>query len=292
MITVANGPAPTVSAIRAVGAVPRFADIDARSMQMDPASVRAKVSSSTRCVIPVHMYGTPSPIDAIAKVCVDCGLQLIEDCAQAHGTLFQGEHVGNTGSIGCFSFYPTKNLGAFGDAGMVVTNDTQLAAQLREQACYGFRGDRVSHTEGLNCRLDELQAACLRIQLTYLPAALERRAAIARTYTEQLAETGLPLPICPKYGTASWHQYVIRVRERPRWIDYLKSRGIGVGIHYATAVHLMPAFRQFGDGEGSLPVTEQACNEVVSLPMFPELGTAQIREVVATMWAGVQEGLH
>lgn len=291
VITVANGPAPTVSAIRAVGATPRFVEIDAATMQMDPGCIKASVNSATRCVIPIHLYGAPAPIDAISKVCQDYGLELIEDCAQAHGTYVQGKHVGNVGAVGCFSFYPTKNLGAFGDAGMVVTNDAALAAQLREQACYGFRGDRISHSEGLNCRLDELQAACLRVQLNYLPAALQRRIAIARSYSERLDQSGLLLPVWPTCGTASWHQYVIRVPQRQRWIDYLRRLSISVGVHYATPVHLMPAFRRFGNGDGSLPITEQACSEVVSLPMFPELDDARISDVVSAIFVGILAGL-
>ncbi len=291
VITVANGPAPTASAIRAVGATPRFVEIDAATMQMDPGCIHASINSATRCVIPIHLYGAPAPIDAISQVCQDYGLELIEDCAQAHGTYVRGQHVGNRGAAGCFSFYPTKNLGAFGDAGMVITNDAARAAQLREQACYGFRGDRISHCEGLNCRLDELQAACLRVQLTYLPAALKSRIAIARSYSEHLADAGLLLPVWPTCGTTSWHQYVVRVQQRQCWIDYLRQLSISVGVHYATPVHLMPAFRPFGNGEGSLPITEQACSEVISLPMFPELDDARIRDVVAAILAGIRDGL-
>lgn len=292
VITVANGPVPTVAAIRAVGGHPRFVDVDAETLQMDPEKVRAAVTSATSCVVPIHLYGFPAPIEPIARICSEVGVALIEDCAQAHGTRANGLHAGQYGAMGCFSFYPTKNLGAFGDAGMVVTNDESTAAKLREQACYGFRGDRIAHSEGLNCRLDELQAACLRVQLKYLSTALDKRASIAKRYMELLENVGLALPSWPINGKAAWHQFVMRVKCRTQWIDWLSKRKVQVGVHYATPVHLMPAFRHFGQGEGSLPVTEQACREVVSLPMFPELDEVRIARVAEAIKAGYRSGLR
>jgi dTDP-3-amino-2,3,6-trideoxy-4-keto-D-glucose/dTDP-3-amino-3,4,6-trideoxy-alpha-D-glucose/dTDP-2,6-dideoxy-D-kanosamine transaminase len=292
VITVANGPVPTIAAIRAVGATPRFVDVDPVTLQIDPRLIRAAVTPATRCVIPIHLYGYPAPVQQIADICADFGLELIEDCAQAHGTLISGQHAGDFGSMGCFSFYPTKNLGAFGDAGMVVTNDEAIAALLREQACYGFRGDRIAHSQGLNCRLDELQAACLRVQLQYLPSALARRESIARRYIELMTGLGLVLPAWPTSGSAAWHLFVIRVKSRAQWIDWLAQRHIQVGVHYPTPVHLMPAYRGFAAGEGSLPVTEQACREVISLPMFPELDDARITSIAEAMVAGYQAGLR
>jgi dTDP-3-amino-2,3,6-trideoxy-4-keto-D-glucose/dTDP-3-amino-3,4,6-trideoxy-alpha-D-glucose/dTDP-2,6-dideoxy-D-kanosamine transaminase len=292
VITVANGPVPTIAAICAVGATPRFVDIDPVTLQINHALVRTAVTPATRCVIPIHLYGYPAPIEQIASICADVGVELIEDCAQAHGTLASGRHVGKFGAMGCFSFYPTKNLGAFGDAGMVVTNDEASAAALREQACYGFRGDRIAHSQGLNCRLDELQAACLRVQLKYLPLALAKREAIARRYFDLLSGLGLVLPAWPTNGSAGWHLFVIRVKSRAQWIDWLAQRQIQVGVHYATPVHLMPAYRHFSTGEGSLPVTEQACREVISLPMFPELDDARITRVAEAVIAGYRAGLR
>ena len=246
----------------------------------------------TRCVIPIHLYGLPAPVEQIASICTEFGVAMIEDCAQAHGTWVGGKHAGQFGVTGCFSFYPTKNLGAFGDAGMCITSDDAIAAQLREQACYGFRGDRIAHREGLNCRLDELQAACLRVQLRYLPDALSQRASIARQYFELLSELGIVLPAWPTNATASWHQFVIRVKMRSEWIAWMNSQQIHVGIHYAAPVHLMPAYCRFGKGEGSLPITEQACREVISLPMFPALDDIRVLRVVEAIVAGYRTGLR
>lgn len=292
VITVANGPVPTIAAICAVGATPRFVDVDPVTLQIQPELVQAAVTPATRGVIPIHLYGYPAPIEQIARICEESQIVLIEDCAQAHGTMVGNQHAGNLGSMGCFSFYPTKNLGAFGDAGMVVTNSAVVASALREQACYGFRGDRIAHTTGLNCRLDELQAACLRVRLKHLSEALIQRDSIARRYLELLSDLELTVPVWPIAGTAAWHLFVIRVKNRARWIEWLAERQIQVGIHYASPVHLMPAYREFGNGEGSLPVTEQACREVISLPMFPELDDARVTRVAEAIVAGYQAGLR
>lgn len=296
VITVANGPVPTVAAIRAVGAVPRFVDVDSRNLQMDPTKVEAAITSRTRCVLPIHLYGWPAPMEPIVQICRMHRLALVEDCAQAHGTRLgrppTDRHVGTCGDIGCFSFYPTKNLGALGDAGMCVTADAALAANIREQTCYGFRGDRTAHREGLNCRLDELQAACLRVRLKNLPAALQRRQEIAARYRSGLAGTRLGMLELPQHGTASWHQFVLRVAARDAWLQWFDRQRIHVGIHYAMPVHRMPAYGWLGLEEGSLPMTEQACREVISLPIFPGLSDAQIDRVIAAVEAGVAAGLR
>lgn len=292
VITVSNGPVPTIAAIRAVGAVPRFVDIDSGNLQIDPQLIEDAITAQTRCVLPIHLYGWPAPVAAIAEVCRTHNLVLVEDCAQAHGTWASGQHVGTLGAIGCFSFYPTKNLGAFGDAGLCVTHDAALAANLREQACYGFRNDRVAHREGLNCRLDELQAACLRVKLKQLDTALQLRANIAETYRRGLAGTGLSMLPIPEQGRASWHQFVIRAQQREAWIKWFERSAIQVGVHYATPVHRMPAYQWLGYSEGSLPNTEQACREVVSLPLYPELTDAQAERVIDCVHAGLASGLR
>lgn len=291
VITVANGPAPTVAAIRAVGAEPRFVDIDPATYQIAPKLVARAITSRTRCILPLHLYGHPAPVEQLVALSRDHGIALVEDCAQAHGAYISAQHAGTYGEIGCFSFYPTKNLGAFGDAGMCVTNNEQLAARLREQACYGFRRDRIAHSEGLNCRLDELQAACLRVRLKYLPAALGKRNTIAHQYLAGLAETALELPAQSPNDQAAWHQFVIRVTQREKWIQWFASQRIEVGVHYPVAVHLMPAYRALGYAHGSLPATEEACRQVLSLPMYPELSSTEIERVVAAVHTGLASGL-
>ena len=287
VITVANGPVPTVAAIRAVGAMPRFVDVDPASLQMAPDKIATAINDRTRCVLPMHLYGWPAPLEPIAELCRDRGLALVEDCAQAHGTWLGNRHAGTCGDIGCFSFYPTKNLGAFGDAGMCVTADAALAANIREQTCYGFQGDRIAHREGLNCRLDEIQAACLRVRLKNLPAALQRRQQIAARYRSGLQGSGLRMLPLPEHGIASWHQFVIRVDARDAWIQWLDQHRIQVGIHYAVPVHRMPAYDWLGVEEGSLLASEQACREVLSLPIYPELSDSQIDRILAALRAGL-----
>lgn len=281
VITVANGPVPTVAAIRAVGATPRFVDVDAANLQLAPEKIGAAINSRTRCVLPIHLYGWPAPLERIAEICRAHGLALVEDCAQAHGTRVGQQHAGTLGDIGCFSFYPTKNLGAFGDAGMCVTADAGLAAKIREQTCYGFRGDRIAESEGLNCRLDELQAACLRVRLRHLAVALAARQRIAGRYRRELAGTGLPMLPPAEHGTSAWHQFILRVPQRAAWLEWFNQQRIQVGIHYATPVHRMPAYAWLGYPEGSLPETERACREVLSLPIYPELSDQQIDRIVA-----------
>ena len=280
VITVANGPVPTVAAIRAVGAVPRFVDLCDSSLQMSPEKLIAAIDARTRCIIPIHLYGYPAPVDEIINIANSRNIPVIEDCAQAHGAYLRNRHVGSFGAIGCFSFYPTKNLGAFGDGGMCVTNNPDLAHRIRQIARYGFLDDRVAHCDGLNCRLDELQAAILRVRLRHLPVDLTSRQEIAKRYSTTLGQCSLILPIEPPYGTHAWHLYVARSSGRASMIERLKNAGVQCGIHYQHPVHLMPAFRWLGYHQGDLPVTEKACNEVLSLPMFPELNEDEIQRVI------------
>jgi dTDP-4-amino-4,6-dideoxygalactose transaminase len=289
VITVANGPAPTVAAIRAVGATPCFVDVDPVSLQVNPDLIAKAITPRTRCVVPLHLYGCPSPVDRILEICRNFGLYLIEDCAQAVGTRLGQLHVGMYGDIGCFSFYPTKNLGAFGDAGMCVTNSDALASRMREQRCYGFRNDRVAHVDGLNCRMDEVQAACLRVRLNYLQASLMGRSRNAEGYLQRLSSTGMRLPLIPQNGTHSWHQFVVRVLDRAGWTQWLNMHHVGFGIHYEHPVHLMPAYSQFA--ARSLPVTEMVCKQVLSLPIFPELGCPEVERVCDVIELGLRTGL-
>ncbi|MEQ1830498.1 MAG: DegT/DnrJ/EryC1/StrS family aminotransferase [Pirellula sp.] len=293
VITVANGPVPTATAIRSVGAIPVFVDVDPVTLQMDVNELKLAISSSTRCVIPLHLYGIPAPTIEIARICQDNELSLIEDCAQAHGTKILERHVGTAGRIGCFSFYPTKNLGAFGDAGMCVTNDPELDVRLRELRQYGFRGkERIAHDHGINGRLDELHAACLRVRLRHLDEALARRKEIAGQYLGQLQGLPVGLPAVPLFGDSSWHQFVVRVQERTRWIKFLEEQHVQVGVHYEWPVHRMPGFLKTSRACGRLSSTLNACVEVMSLPIFPELRSDEIARVVQAIRRGVNSGLR
>jgi len=290
VLTVANGPVAPIAAIRSVGAYPRFVDIDPVTLQMSVIDLRKSISRRTRCIIPIHLYGQAAPIREILEIADSFGVPVIEDCAQAHGTRVFGQHMGSFGRIGCFSFYPTKNLGAFGDAGLCVTNDTALAQRIREVGLYGFRGrERIAFRDGHNARLDELQAAFLRIRLKYLPDDLVRRQLIACRYRRGLESLPMSLPVVVPESEPSWHQFVLRTPRRDELCHYLSSHGIESGIHYKHPVHCMPAFKKFSYSEGSLPHTEQACRDVISLPMFPELLDEEIDRVVSACKAFGQE---
>lgn len=283
VITVANAGAPPVAAIRAAGATPRFVDVEPGTLLMDPGALEAAIGERARAILPVHLYGQPAPLDEILAIAGRCGLPVVEDCAQAHGATYRGRPVGGQGRIGCFSFYPTKNLGAYGDGGMCVTGDAALAESLREQRMYGFRGDRESHVEGLNSRLDELQAAVLRVKLRSLAATNEERRHLAARYARGLAETAWrPVESAPGRGHV-WHLHVVRGPGRERAMGALEAAGIGCGVHYPVAAHLMEAWRASGPGPGALPVTERACAQVLSLPLWPGLGERAVDEVVRAL---------
>jgi dTDP-3-amino-2,3,6-trideoxy-4-keto-D-glucose/dTDP-3-amino-3,4,6-trideoxy-alpha-D-glucose/dTDP-2,6-dideoxy-D-kanosamine transaminase len=292
VITVANGPVPTAAAIQAVGATPCFVDVEPNSLQMDPVQMRSAIRSQTRCVIPVHLYGQSAPMIDIADICRQYGIFLIEDCAQAHGTHFANQHVGGFGDISCFSFYPTKNLGALGDAGMCVTNDAHLSQRLREVGQYGYRErQRIAYSNGINCRLDELQAAFLRTQLPNLRAKIARRHEIAEFYLTRLRNLPFCLPEAGSDSKPSWHQFVIRCRQRSKLIDFLRHKKIFASIHYEWPVHSMPAFSSTSIVPFPMPVTELACKQVVSLPVFPELLLHELERVVRALHEAVQNDI-
>jgi len=267
----------TASAIRAVGAVPRFVDVLPDTLTLDHRGLKRTLSRRTRCVMPVHLFGCPVPMDDITTFAEQNRLQIVEDCGQGHGTISGSRHVGTFGRIGCFSFYPTKNLGACGDGGMCVTDDPQLDALLRRLRCYGFDAERTVRVDGRNSRLDELQAALLRVKLAVLPEKLARRRAIAAIYRRRLAEADAGLP-CPVTGHA-YHQFVVRVPDRNVLLEGLMRHRIGFGVHYPTPLHLMPAYRFLGHMTGDFPVAEEVSEQVVSLPMYPELTDQEVERV-------------
>ena len=283
IITVANGGVPPVAAIRAIGAVPRFVDVDPGTLLMDRTLLETALTDRTRCILPVHLYGQPAPMYPILEFAAAHKLRVVEDCAQAHGSFYDGRHVGGFGDIGCFSFYPTKNLGAFGDGGLCVTDDPALEEHLRMLRFYGFRNDRHAHCDGINSRLDELQAAILRVKLRHLSDAIETRREIARTYRNSLAGSSFRLTGEAKDGTHAYHLFVIRTPDRTQAIDALNRAAIGYGIHYPEPVHLMEAYRHLGGMQGDLPVTEAACDSVISLPIYPGLSLSDARRVADTL---------
>jgi len=283
VITVANAGVPPVAAIRASGATPRFVDVQANSHVMDPDLLGAAITGRTRAILPVHLYGQPADLDAISRCASDRGLSLVEDCAQAHGARYRGAHVGGRGSFGCFSFYPTKNLGALGDGGMVVTGDAGRAEQLGMLRMYGYRDDRHAHCEGLMSRLDELQAAVLRVGLSHLDESLAARRALAQQYQEGLADCGYGVPHEMEGTTHAHHLFVIETPERARVTDALKRAGIGFAIHYPEPVHRMEAYGFLGYGPGDLPVSEASATRVLSLPLYPGLARDDVERVIEVL---------
>jgi dTDP-4-amino-4,6-dideoxygalactose transaminase len=254
-------------------------DIDPRSFTLDPAKLEAAITPATRAVIPVHLYGQSADLEPILSLARKRRIRVIEDCAQSHGATYHGRRTGAWGDMACFSFYPTKNLGAIGDGGFVATDDPQLAENARLLREYGWRERYVSDVAGWNTRLDELQAAILRVKLRTLDADNAQRRRLASRYDEWLAASPVILPVEMPYGQHVYHLYVVRAERRAALQVFLKERGIGSLIHYPVPVHLQPAYRgRLGD-VGSLPETERAAREVLSLPMVPELTEAEVRQV-------------
>jgi dTDP-4-amino-4,6-dideoxygalactose transaminase len=285
VITVSHTAVATVAAIELAGATPVLVDIEPDYFTLDPDKLEAAISPRTKAIIPVHLYGQPADLKPILEITRRHGVRVIEDCAQAHGAIYRGRRVGSWGDIACFSFYPTKNLGALGDGGMVVTNDSTLAERARLLREYGWASRYVSRVAGWNSRLDELQAAALRVKLRYLDADNAARARLAAEYEDDLADTALDTSKCRADATHVFHLYVVRSRERNELQTFLQARGVGALIHYPVPVHLQPAYQGRLQGGDKLPETERAAREVLSLPMFPELGESEVQMVIATIQA-------
>lgn len=293
VLTVSHTAVATVAAIDLCGAVPVFVDIDPKSFTMDPdcldETIRRLPGRPYRAVVPVHLYGHPADMGGIARIAGRYGLRVVEDCAQSHGALWGGRRTGTLGDIAAFSFYPTKNLGALGDGGMVATGDSGLAERVRLLREYGWKERYISSIAGTNSRLDELQAAVLRVKLRYLDGENARRRKIADLYSASLAGTRISLPVAAPGATPVYHQYVIRTEGRDDLKAYLGKNGVGTLIHYPVPVHLQPAYREYAAGEARLPHTEVAAGKILSLPMYPELGDEQAR-AVARHIEGWREG--
>lgn len=280
VITVSHTAVATVAGIEATGARAVLIDIDPHSFGLDPGQLASALSSKTRAIVPVHLYGHPVDMAAVMDVAREHGLRVIEDCAQAHGACYQGERVGSIGDIGCFSFYPTKNLGAIGDGGMAVTDDAQLAQRIRLLREYGWAERYVSHETGYNSRLDELQAAILRAKLSNLDHDNTARRRIAGMYTGALSAAGGAIPHVRQGCDHVFHLFVVRSPQRDRDIERLRDRGVAAGIHYAVPVHLQPAYKGRVRVAGELKHTERVAREVLSLPMYPELTPVEIDIVI------------
>ena len=283
VITVSHTAVATVAAIVAAGAAPVLVDIEPDHFTIDAHRIEAAVTPRTKAVIPVHLYGQPCNMDAVLEVARRRGLKVIEDCAQATGADYRGRKVGSFGDIGCFSFYPTKNLGALGDGGMVVTDDDALAEQLRAVREYGWDDERVSQTTGFNSRLDEMQAAILGAKLPRLDADNARRREIADGYDAALAGSGLALPHRRGDATHVFHLYVVRTDRRDTLLARLKERNIAAGVHYPVPVHQQPGYAGHVRVADDLRESERAAAEVVSLPIYPELTAEERERVVAAL---------
>lgn len=293
VLTVSHTAVATASAIGLCGATPIFVDIGPNGYTMDPDRLEDSIKRfrgwHLKAVVPVHLYGHPVDMGAIAEVARRYDLRVVEDCAQSHGATFRGKRTGSLGHIAAFSFYPTKNLGALGDGGLVATDDPELAERIRLLREYGWKERYVSAVEGQNSRLDELQAAVLRVKLPHLDAENESRGRLASIYHSLLADTGLVLPWTNPDVTHVYHQYVIRTSRRDALRTHLKAKGIGTLIHYPVPVHRQPAYSGFQPGGNSLLKTEEIVGEILSLPMFPELREEQAHAVAREIreWRGV-----
>ncbi len=283
VITVSHTAVATVAAIELCGAVPRFVDIDPVTFTLDPTLLEAAITPRTKAVVPVHLYGGPADMDAILSIARQHGLLVIEDCAQAHGARYRGRMVGTMGDAAAFSFYPTKNLGAIGDGGAVATDRPDVAERLRLLRQYGWRERYISDIPGHNSRLDELQAAILRVRLGHLDEENDTRRRLAAIYDEALRDLPLERPRPRPDDHHVYHLYAVRAGQRDALQAHLTERGIGTAVHYPAPVHLQPAYHRLGYGPGSLPVTESAARSVLSLPMFPNLSPESAVAVAAAI---------
>jgi dTDP-4-amino-4,6-dideoxygalactose transaminase len=281
VITASHTFVATAEAIALTGAKPVFVDIDPITYTIDVAKIEEHITPRTRAIIPVHLYGQPADMDPIMHIAEQHGLWLIEDACQAHGARYRGRRVGGLGYMAAFSFYFSKNLGAYGEAGIVTTNDAELAHKVRKLRDHGS-SERYQHDLiGMNGRMDEIQAAVLRAKLPYLEAWNEQRRANADGYASLLADIdALTTPSTADYSEHVFHLYVVRVPQRDELRRHLGELGIGTGIHYPVPCHLQPAFRSLGYGPGDLPVTERVADKIISLPMYPELTSEQQNYVV------------
>jgi len=282
VITVSNTYISTVDAIVRNAATPIFVDIDPDTYTMDVSQVRSKVSSRTKAILPVHLYGHPTSMEELKSIALEKGLTIIEDACQAHGAEFRGTKVGNLGDVACFSFYPSKNLGAYGDSGLLVTNNDQLAEKLRMLRNYGQVRRFEHELVGVNSRMDDLQAAILRTKLVYLDRWNAARREAASLYNKLFEGVDIVTPVEAPYAKHVYHLYVVRCKDRERLRTRLATEGVQTAIHYPIPVHKQRAYLQLGH-TSNLSETEKACQEILSLPMHPWLNEDEISRVVHTV---------
>jgi len=281
VITVSHTALATTAAIVMTGATPVLVDIEESYYTIDPIKVASAVTPKTKAILPVHLYGQPCDMDPLIDLAQKNNLKVIEDCAQAHGALYKGRKVGTMGDIGCFSFYPTKNLGALGDGGGIITNDSSIAEHLRQLRQYGWDFERVAQTSSGVSRLDEIQAAVLRVKLKYLDDSNAKRRHIALSYNELLKNSSLTLPQERDNCQHVYHLYVVRSDNRDKNMDDLAEKNIFGGIHYTHPVHMHPGYEmQFRIASEGLFVTDKIVKEILTLPLYPELDFDMIEPAI------------
>ena len=275
----------TALGISMTGGRPVFVDIEEKTYNIDVSRIEKSITKKTKAILPVHLYGHPADMDPIMEIAKRYNLKVIEDCAQAHGALYKDKKVGSFGDASCFSFYPTKNLGAFGDAGMVITNSEEIKQRLLLLRDYGRKGRYEHILRGYNSRLDTLQAAILKVKLKHLDEWDEKRRENAHIYTKLFKENKMDL-VCPyeaDYAKHVYHLYPVRIRNRKEVMEKLAEKGIRTLIHYPIPIHLQEAYKDLGYKKGDFPISEKCCEEILSLPMYPELSEEEIKYVVQAL---------
>jgi dTDP-4-amino-4,6-dideoxygalactose transaminase len=280
VILPANTFIATAFAVSYTGAKPVFVDIDRESYNMDTTKIKEKITKETKAIVPVHLYGQTADMNHVLELAKEYDLKVIEDCCQAHGALYNGKKAGSIGDIGCFSFYPSKNLGAYGDGGAIVTSDEKLLEKIHMLRNYGQKVKYHHLIKGFNDRLDNIQAAILRVKLKYLDRWNEARRKHALFYNSLLEDSDAIIPVQKDYAKHIYHQYVIRITERDNLSKYLNSKQISTSIYYPVPIHLQKAYSDLNYKKGTFPITERYANEIISLPIFPELKQEEIRYVV------------
>jgi dTDP-4-amino-4,6-dideoxygalactose transaminase len=290
VITVPYTFVATVAAIEYAGAKPVLVDVEPDYWTMDPAKLEAAITPRTKAIMPVHLYGQPADMDPILEIARRHGIPVIEDAAQAHGSEYKGRRCGSMGRLGCFSFYPGKNLGAYGEGGAVVTDDPELAKRIRLLRAWGEEVRYEHKFKAFNYRMDGVQGAVLGVKLRHLEAWTDARRRNAAEYGRQLAGTSVTAPVERPGCRHVYHLYPVRLQNRDAWRAALGEAGVQTGVHYPIPVHLQPAYRDLGYKAGDFPVSEGVAHEVLSLPMFPELTTEQIGTVAGLLKAGLPAG--
>jgi dTDP-4-amino-4,6-dideoxygalactose transaminase len=280
IITVPNTYIATCEGIAAAGAKPVFVDIDPKTYNIDPSKLESKINNKTEGIIAVHLYGQPAPMDEILQIANDHGLFVLEDSCQAHGATYKSQNAGSIGDAAAFSFYPSMNLGCYGDGGMITTNNVKVAHRIKLLKDHGQKKKNVHDIVGYNSRLDTIQSAILRVKLNYLESWNEKRRAAALIYDELLRKIDIEPPFVSPDVTHVYHLYVIQIEKRDELVEFLEKNGVSCGIHYPYPIHTQKAFRFMRKYKGRYPVTEEVVSKIISLPMFPEITEEQIRYTV------------